>query len=121
MRDVAKVLGRNLGQAGKMPKPMPKGYGIVKPNDSVERIVANFMRRIIVQTKRAPIVQTKFGKKSMDFDKNLENLTALVEFIEHQLPNGQSNIKSISIKTTMGKPVRVEEGQLRKSKKGGRR
>ena len=121
MRDVARVLGRNLGQAGKMPKPQPKGYGIVRPEDSVDQIVKNFMRRIVVQTKRAPIVQNKFGKKSMDFDKNFENLKALVEFIEHQLPNGQANIKSISLKTTMGAPVKVEEAVARKTKRGGRR
>lgn len=121
MRDVAKVLGRNLGQTGKMPKPSPKGYGVVRPEESVDIIVANFMRRIVVQTKRAPIIQAKFGKKSIDFEKNFENLNALVQFLEHQLPNGYANIKSITLKTTMGKPVRVEEGQIRKSKKGGRR
>ena len=121
MRDVAKVLGRNLGQAGKMPKPMPKGYGVVNPNDKVEDIVANFMRRIIVQTKRAPIVQTKFGRKSMDFDKNWENLDALMKFLEGHLPNGYSNVKSIILKTTMGQAVHVEEGELRRAKKGGRR
>ncbi len=121
MRDVARVLGRNLGQAGKMPKPAPKGYGIVRPEEPVEGIVANFMRRIVVQTKRAPIVQNKFGKKSMDFEKNFDNLKALLEFLENQLPNGQGNIKSISLKTTMGAPVKVEEGELRKTKRGGKR
>lgn len=121
MRDVARVLGRNLGQAGKMPKPAPKGYGIVRPEEPVDGIVANFMRRIVVQTKRAPIVQNKFGKKSMDFEKNFDNLRALLEFLESQLPNGQGNIKSISLKTTMGAPVKVEEGELRKTKRGGKR
>ena len=121
MRDVAKVLGRNLGQAGKMPRPSPKGYGVVRPNDKVDAIVANFMRRILLQTKRAPIIQTKFGRKSIDFEKNFENLIALIQFLEGQLPNGHANIKSISLKTTMGKPIKVEEGVLRKSKRGGRR
>lgn len=121
MRDVARVLGRNLGQAGKMPKPIPKGYGIINPNESIERVSSNFMRRIIVQTKRAPIIQTKFGKKSIEFEKNFENLDALLKFIESQLPNGYGNIKSIILKTTMGKPVKVEEGVLGKAKKGGKR
>lgn len=121
MRDVARVLGRNLGQAGKMPKPMPKGYGIIKPSDPVDRVTANFMRRVIVQTKRAPIIQSKFGKKSIEFEKNYENLDALLKFLETQLPNGYGNIKSIILKTTMGQPVKVEEGVLRKTKKGGRR
>ncbi|MBN2155577.1 MAG: hypothetical protein JW776_06010 [Candidatus Lokiarchaeota archaeon] len=121
MRDVARVLGRNLGQTGKMPKPMPKGYGIINPNDSVERVSSNFMRRIVVQTKRAPIIQTKFGKKSLDFKKNYENLDALLKFLEGQLPNGHGNIKSIILKSTMGQPVKVKEGELKKTKRGGRR
>jgi len=121
MRDVARVLGRNLGQTGKMPKPLPNGYGIINPNDSVERISANFMRRITVATKRAPVIQVKFGKKSIDFQKNFENLTALIQFLEGKLPNGSANIKSIILKTTMGQPVKVEEGEIRKTKKGGKR
>ncbi len=121
MRDVARVLGRNLGQTGKMPKPQPAGYGIVRPDDSVDLIVANFMRRIVLQTKRAPIIYSTFGRKSIDFEKNWENLDAVIKFLESKLPSGYGNIKSIILKTTMGKPIRVEEGTLRKSKKGGRR
>jgi large subunit ribosomal protein L1 len=121
MRDVAKVLGRNLGQTGKMPRPAPKGYGVVAPNDSVDVIVSNFMRRIVVQTKRAPIIYTKFGRKSIDFKKNFENLMALMQFLEGHLPSGNANIKSIILKTTMGKPIKVQEGELRKTKKGGKR
>ena len=96
-------------------------YGIVRPDDSVDLIVANFMRRIVLQTKRAPIIYSTFGRKSIDFEKNWENLDAVMKFLESKLPNGYGNIKSIILKTTMGKPIRVEEGTLRKSKKGGRR
>lgn len=121
MRDVAKVLGRNLGQTGKMPKPQPTGYGIVRPDEPVDIIVANFMRRIVVQTKKEPIIFTKFGKKSIDFKKNFENLNALIKHLEAHLPSGYANIKSIVLKTTMGPSIKVEEAEYRKTKKGGRR
>lgn len=120
MRNVAKTLGRFLGQSGKMPKPQPKGYGIVKPNEKVDKIIDNFSKRISLQIKKAPLIQTVFGKKSLKLEENLENLKALLSFIEHQLPNGQGNIKSIYIKTTMGKPSKVAEPVSKKSS-GGRK
>lgn len=116
MRDVAKTLGRYLGQSGKMPKPQPKGYGIVSPEMEVDNIIDNYRKRIQLRTRRVPMIQTKFGKKSYDFEHNLENIKAILEFIESQLPNGQGNIKSIYIKTTMGKPAKVQEP----GSKGGR-
>lgn len=123
MRMVAKILGRFLGQSGKMPKPQPKGYGIIKPNESIDTVEDNFKRRVQIQTKRAPITQTVFGKKKMDKEKNFENLKALLNFIEGHLPNGQGNIKSIYLKTSMGKPVRVPEppGRNLRGKKGGKK
>jgi large subunit ribosomal protein L1 len=120
MRDVARVLGRFLGQSGKMPKPQPKGYGIVQPNVKVDNITSNFERRVIVATKKAPIVQAVFGKKSIDSDKNFENLKGIINFIESQLPNGPGNIKSIYLKTSMGKPSKVEE-PASKSKRGDKK
>lgn len=117
MRDVAKTLGRYLGQSGKMPKPQPKGFGIVSPEMDVDKIVENFRHRVKLRTRRVPMIQTKFGKKSYDFDHNYENLKAILDFIEGQLPNGQGNIKSIYVKTTMGKPAKVQEP----GSKGGRK
>jgi large subunit ribosomal protein L1 len=119
MKDVARVLGRFLGQSGKMPKPSPKGYGIVSPSEKIEKIIENYKRRIILSTKKAPIVQTVFGKKSIDHEQNKENLISLINFIESQLPNGQGNIKSIYLKTTMGKSTKVEEPQS--ARRGGRK
>lgn len=109
MRNVAKTLGRFLGQTGKMPKPLPNGYGIVKIDESVDKIINNFRRRIILKSKKDPMIQTLFGKKSLKLDDNLENLKALIHLLEEKMPNGQGNIKSIYLKTTMGKSIRVKE------------
>ncbi|MHA1339794.1 MAG: hypothetical protein ACTSRZ_03275 [Promethearchaeota archaeon] len=118
MRNVAKVLGRFLGQTGKMPKPQPKGYGIVSPATKIDKIIDNYRKTIKLKAKKAPIIQTIFGKKSLDFEKNLKNLKALIEFVESKLPNGKNNIRSIYLKTTMGKPVKVKEPEaIKKGKK----
>ncbi|MHA1819380.1 MAG: 50S ribosomal protein L1 [Promethearchaeota archaeon] len=121
MRDVAKILGRFLGQSGKMPKPQPKGNGIVKPDQKVEQIIENFRRRVKINMKKAPLIQTIFGKKSMEVDKSFENLKVLLGHIENFLPNGMGNIRSIYMKTTMGKVVKVAEPVSSKGKRGGKK
>jgi len=118
MRNIAKVLGRFLGQVGKMPKPQPKGYGIIKPNENIDKVVEDFKRRTSIATKKSPTIQTLFGKKSLSLEQNYENLKVILGFLEPKLPNGQGNIKSIFIKTTMGTPVKVEEPLSKTAGKG---
>jgi large subunit ribosomal protein L1 len=118
MRNIAKVLGRFLGQVGKMPKPQPKGYGIIKPSENIDKVVDDFKKRISVATKKSPTIQTLFGKKSLSLEQNYENLRSIMNFIEPKMPNGQGNIKSIYIKTTMGTSIKVEEPLSKTAGKG---
>jgi len=60
--------------------------------------------------KKQLLVQAKIGHKSQKKEEILENIESLVSFVASKMPNGQNNIKSIFIKTTMGGSVRVEEG-----------
>jgi len=119
MRNTAKVMGRFLGQMNKMPKPQPTGYGIIKVDENIDKVIENYSKIIKVQTKKSPVVQTFFGKKSFPIEKNFENLKALLSYIESRLPNGAGNIKSIYIKTTMGISTKVIEPEARV--KGGKR
>jgi large subunit ribosomal protein L1 len=119
MRNVAKVLGRFLGQMNKMPKPQPNGYGIIKVDENIDKIIEIYSKVIRVQTKKSPVIQTIFGKKSLPIEKNLENLKVLLNLIEARLPNGAGNFKSIYIKTTMGISTKVTEPEARI--KGGKR
>jgi large subunit ribosomal protein L1 len=119
MRVVAKVLGRYLGQMNKMPKPQPNGYGIIKVDENIDKVIDTYSRIIKVQTKKSPVIQTIFGKKSLPLEKNFENLKTLINTIEAKLPNGQGNFKSIYIKTSMGIPTKVTEPEARV--KGGKR
>jgi len=119
MRNVAKVIGRYLGQMNKMPKPQPAGYGIIKQDENIDKLVDLYSKIIKVQTKKSPIIQTIFGKKSLPMEKNFENLKALLNLVEAKLPNGAGNFKSIYIKTSMGISTKVTEPEARI--KGGKR
>jgi ribosomal protein L1 len=45
----------------------------------------------------------------MEQDKLLENMKTIVNFVADQMPHKFNNIKSMYIKSTMGKPVKVSE------------
>ncbi|MHA1745433.1 MAG: 50S ribosomal protein L1, partial [Promethearchaeota archaeon] len=111
MRNLAKVLARYLGQQGKMPRPQPKGFGVIKPNENIEEFVARLNRIIKVEMKKSLLMQLKVGKKSQSPEDLMTNIESVLHFIETKLPNGYNNIKSIYVKTSMGKPVRVAEGK----------
>lgn len=109
MRNVAKVMARFLGQRGKMPKPQPKGYGVISVNENLDQYLNNLKSLVRVEMKKQLQIQLQIGKKSNSLNKLTENLDALLGLIESKLPNGYLNLRSIFIKTTMGKPVKVRE------------
>ncbi|MHA1519121.1 MAG: hypothetical protein ACTSRK_02960 [Promethearchaeota archaeon] len=116
MRDLARVLARYLGQQGKMPRPQPKGFGVIRPNENLDDYIEKMGRIIKISMKKHLLMQLKIGKKSQSEDELMENINSVLHFIEGELPVGYNNVRSIYIKTTMGKPVMVLE-----AKKGGRR
>ncbi len=109
MRNLAKVLARFLGQQGKMPRPQPKGFGVIKPNENLEAFISKLNRIIKISMKKQLIIQLKFGKKSQEYKELKENLDSILTFVKDHLPNGNYNINSIFIKTTMGKAVKVKD------------
>ncbi len=113
MPNVARYLARFLGPIGKMPKPFPSGYGIISTPDDLRTAVDRYLKIIRIQLKKQPSIQVKIGKKSMEKEKILENMKAVVEYIADQMPHKYNNIKSIYLKTTMGRPVKIDEQFLK--------
>ena len=92
-----------------MPKPLPKGYGIIRETDNVSDIIERHKKIVRIRMKKQPLIQLAIGKKSMGSEKILENINSIVNHLLEELPNKMNNIHSIFIKSTMGKPVRVSE------------
>ena len=113
MPNVARYLARFLGPIGKMPKPFPSGYGIISNPDELKIAVDRYLKIIRIQLKKQPIVQVKIGKKSMQKDKIFENLKTVVDYVADQMPHKYNNIKSMFLKTTMGRPVKIDEQFLK--------
>ena len=113
MRDVARYLARFLGPVGKMPKPFPTGYGIISNPDDLKVAHERYKRVIRIQMKKQPIIFVKIGKKSMDQEKLLENMKTIINYIADQMPHKFNNFKSMYLKSTMGRPVKVTEQFLK--------
>lgn len=114
MRNVAKVMARFLGQRAKMPKPQPKGFGVIKANENIEAYLTQMKYLIRIDMKKQLQIQTKIGRKSNQIKDLMDNLESILGVLETKLPGGYQNIRSIFIKTTMGKPVKVQEPAARK-------
>lgn len=112
MPNIARYLARFLGPIGKMPKPFPSGYGIVSNSEELNVAVDRYLKTIRVQLKKQPIIQVKVGKKSMDKQKVFENVKTVVNYVADQMPHKYNNLKSMYLKTTMGKPVKIDEDFL---------
>ena len=113
MRDVARFLARFLGPAGKMPKPFPSGYGIISSVNDLTTAVERYKKIIRIQVKKHPVLMVKIGKKSMEMDKIFGNMKAIVDYVADQMPHKYNNFKSMFIKTTMGKAIKIEEEFLK--------
>jgi large subunit ribosomal protein L1 len=110
MRNVAKVMARFLGQRNKMPKPQPKGFGVITSNENLEEFTKKLQRLVKLEMKKQLMVQVKCGRKSLTVQQLQENIESILTLVESKLPSGINNIKSIYIKTTMGPAIRVKEG-----------
>ncbi|MBI3035241.1 50S ribosomal protein L1 [Candidatus Woesearchaeota archaeon] len=107
MPKVATVFGRVFGPRGKMPNP--KSGGLVPPNANLKPVYEKLQRTIRANAKTAPLVQCGIGTEDMDSNEIAENALAVYSSLLQALPNEKHNVKSIYIKLTMGKPVKVGE------------
>jgi large subunit ribosomal protein L1 len=108
---VAKEVGQILGPKGKMPKPLP-------PNADVAKIVKVYENQVLLKSKGKylPTLQTVFGSVKMSDEDLNENANAIYTALVKELKGVHVKIKSIYIKTSMGKPVKVELAWQKKKK-----
>ncbi len=101
MARIGKSMGRVLGSRGKMPRPLP---GTVDPKG----LIARLEKTVVVALKEDPVIQCGVGSADLD-DKHLEeHIKAVLHVLETKLPNGNHNIGSVYVKTTMGPAVRIK-------------
>ena len=106
MPAVATTFGRVLGPAGKMPSPK-LGLIMHETENDIKAIINKINNVVRIQTKE-PSIKIVIGKEKMKDEDIIENIKSAYSSIINELPNKKENLKSVMIKLTMGKPVKVE-------------
>ncbi len=101
MTTVGKTLGATLGPRDKMPKPVP-------PTADVATQIEKWRNTMNLRLKSQPILQLAIGTEDMKDEEIAENIMTVVRRLEGKLKRGLKNIRTICLKTTMGKPVKLK-------------
>jgi large subunit ribosomal protein L1 len=105
MQLVATKFGRILGPMGKMPSPQ-LGLLISQDEKSVNEMIAKLRKTTRIKAKE-PSVKILIGKEDMETLKIAQNAEAVYNVVVNALPKKKENIKSLIIKFTMSKPIKL--------------
>jgi len=107
MAAVATKFGRFLGPLGKMPSPQG-GLVMQETEDNIKDVIQKMSKSTKLRVKEKSI-KLSVGKEDMTDAQLAENIKFVIEAISKILPNNKDNIKNISIKFTMSKPVAIDK------------
>jgi len=104
MLTVGKYLGQVLSPRGKMPQIAPPNPNAIKAliNNSLSKLKINNSKN-----KNSVSIQLRVGKKSQSVSDVSENILAVYNSLLEKLPAGTQNLKSIYVKTTMSKSLKI--------------
>ena len=101
MPSVGRIFGPVLGPRGKLPVPVP-------PNADITSLIAKHRKTVVVRMRNQPIIQCPVGTEDMKEEELVDNIQAVLRFLEGKLKRGLKNVKFAFIKTSMGKPVKIK-------------
>ncbi len=103
MLTVAKFMGQQLAPKGKMPKP------ILNLNSFDETVSKAKTQTTITNRKgkAMPVAHVLVGRENMKDIELADNMMVVFDSIVNALPQKRQNIKSVYVKTSMGKPVKL--------------
>ena len=106
MPAVASTFGKVLGPVGKMPSPK-LGIILNENDEEIKQVLNKINNSIKIHTKE-PSIKISIGKISMPEKEIVQNIKSAYESILKELPNHKENIRSVMVKLTMSKPIRVD-------------
>ena len=112
MSKIATTFGKVLGIAGKMPNP--KAGCIVPGNANLKLLYEKLQKTVRMQTKNEAIIKCIIGNENMKDEDVAENILFAYNSLLHSLPQEKNNLKEALLKSTMGKPIALEDKKWEK-------
>lgn len=100
IKQIPRLLGPGLSKAGKFPTP-------VSHAEDLEKKVTEVKSTIKFQLKKVLCLGVAVGHVQMTDDQLLANVMLSINFLISLLKKNWQNVKSLHVKSTMGKPVRL--------------
>ncbi|MCS7109936.1 MAG: 50S ribosomal protein L1 [Candidatus Caldarchaeum sp.] len=97
----ARALGAALGSRGKTPTPIP-------PGSDIQKLVKRYSNSVQITLRKSPQVECLIGVEEDPDNKIAENAETVLSRVVEKLEKKQRNIASVYLKTTRGKPVKLE-------------
>jgi len=95
-----KAVGKMVNVVGRQPV-------FINDSESVDSKMQELQKTIRFRIKKGPWLATSIGLEEQTPEELRQNLLRSVNFLISLLPKGWQNIGSMTIKTTMGKPVKL--------------
>lgn len=100
IKQIPRLLGPGLHKAGKFPTPLSHA-------ESMEDKVNDVKSTIKFQLKKVLCLGVAIGHAEMTEDELVANIMLAINFLVSLLKKNWQNVKSLFIKPTMGKPLRI--------------
>ncbi|KAJ3203592.1 hypothetical protein HDU67_010102 [Dinochytrium kinnereticum] len=100
IKQIPRLLGPGLSKAGKFPTP-------VSHSDDLQSKVTEIKATIKFQLKKVLCLGVAVGHVKMTEDELVQNIMLSINFLVSLLKKNWQNVKSLFIKSSMGKPLRL--------------
>lgn len=100
LRQIPKLLGPGLNKAGKFPSPLTH-------SDDMKAKVLELQSQVKFQMKKTLCLGVAVGNVSLNEEQLNDNITRSINFLISLLKKGWQNVKTLTIKSTMGVPIRI--------------
>lgn len=104
---IAQKFGKVLGIAGKMPDPKMGCVLLQENENAIEEIIEKLSKMVKIKAKEASL-KIAIGKESMPDKEITDNANIAIKTVTDALPKKEWNIRSIMLKFTMSKPIKVK-------------
>merc|ERR1712226_742040 len=100
IRQIPRLLGPGLNKAGKFPSILAQGDNMVQKIEEMKATIKFQMKKVLC-------LAVAVGTVEMTDDQIVQNVNMGVNFLVSLLKKQWQNVRSLHVKSTMGKPVRL--------------